>query len=429
MDRPRAVGVDLGQPVELDRRHGREPFSVATSVRRTLRNPLNSRRTWGGCGLPGEPAQSAPVRRRASRIPRDAPRSRLRSSSSPRSSAPRSCSRSTSASPTRPRLAQRPLGRSRQLPARSCTTRSSATRSGTRSSSRRSRRPSSSSAPACSRTRSCTVPRPLAPSLLHPAPVGGADRADGDRLPLVLRPAGVHLQLVPVQLHLVDPHHLPNWLGTPKAAMSSIITVQAWRTIPFATVIFIAGSRRSRRRSTTRGDRRRDRPEEVLVRLAAAAAADRPRRDPLRDHLHGDRHDRAVHPHERRPVQLDAGPHTYAFQTGINAGNIGEGAAIALFMLPRARGRRDRDARLRATGGGHVTSGGGTRLFSYGITVPFVIVLAFPFFWMAVTSLKPEAQVYDPTKVWASTRRSPTTATSSTTRTTCAGCATRASSD
>jgi len=28
------------------------------------------------------------------------------------------------------------------------------------------------------------------------------------------------------------------------------------------------------------------------------------------------------------------------------------------------------------------------------------VVLAFPFFWMAVTSLKPEAQVYDPTKVW-----------------------------
>ena len=44
-----------------------------------------------------------------------------------------------------------------------------------------------------------------------------------------------------IKLHLVDPQHLPNWLGTPKAAMSSIITVQAWRTIPFATVIFIAG--------------------------------------------------------------------------------------------------------------------------------------------------------------------------------------------
>jgi multiple sugar transport system permease protein len=47
-----------------------------------------------------------------------------------------------------------------------------------------------------------------------------------------------------------------------------------------------------------------------------------------------------------------------------------------------------------------VTSGWRHRAFAYGIAVPFAIVLAFPFFWMAVTSFKPEAQVYDPTKVW-----------------------------
>jgi multiple sugar transport system permease protein len=47
-----------------------------------------------------------------------------------------------------------------------------------------------------------------------------------------------------------------------------------------------------------------------------------------------------------------------------------------------------------------VTSGWRHRFFAYGVTVPFAVVLAFPFFWMAVTSLKPEAQVYDPTKVW-----------------------------
>ena len=41
------------------------------------------------------------------------------------------------------------------------------------------------------------------------------------------------------------------------------------------------------------------------------------------------------------------------------------------------------------------------RFFPYVIVVPFAIVLAFPFFWMAVTSFKPEAQVYDPTKVWS----------------------------
>jgi multiple sugar transport system permease protein len=40
------------------------------------------------------------------------------------------------------------------------------------------------------------------------------------------------------------------------------------------------------------------------------------------------------------------------------------------------------------------------RLFQYGVVIPFAVVLAFPFVWMAVTSFKPEAQVYDPAKVW-----------------------------
>ncbi len=47
-----------------------------------------------------------------------------------------------------------------------------------------------------------------------------------------------------------------------------------------------------------------------------------------------------------------------------------------------------------------MTSGWRHKAFSYGVVVPFAIVLAFPFLWMAVTSFKPEAQVYDPTKVW-----------------------------
>src|SRR3954454_4301734 len=40
------------------------------------------------------------------------------------------------------------------------------------------------------------------------------------------------------------------------------------------------------------------------------------------------------------------------------------------------------------------------KAFAYGVTIPFAVLLAFPFFWMAVTSFKQEAQVYDPTKVW-----------------------------
>jgi multiple sugar transport system permease protein len=48
-----------------------------------------------------------------------------------------------------------------------------------------------------------------------------------------------------------------------------------------------------------------------------------------------------------------------------------------------------------------VTQAWRNRLFSYGVVIPFAIVLAFPFVWMAVTSFKNQAQVYDPTKVWS----------------------------
>jgi len=138
-----------------------------------------------------------------------------------------------------------------------------------------------------------------------------------------------------IKLHIVDPQHVPNWLGTPKAAMSSIITVQAWRTIPFATVIFIAGISSI--------------PQEVDDAAAIDGATG------LKKFWY-----------VSLPLQLpiavvailfgiiftatdmivpfiltNGGPFnstqvltTYAFQTGINAGNIGEGAAIALFMLP-----------------------------------------------------------------------------------------------
>ncbi|HEY1368864.1 MAG TPA: carbohydrate ABC transporter permease [Gaiellaceae bacterium] len=39
-------------------------------------------------------------------------------------------------------------------------------------------------------------------------------------------------------------------------------------------------------------------------------------------------------------------------------------------------------------------------LLSYGVVVPFAIVLAFPFFWMLVTSLKRQDQIFDPKRTW-----------------------------
>lgn len=43
----------------------------------------------------------------------------------------------------------------------------------------------------------------------------------------------------------------------------------------------------------------------------------------------------------------------------------------------------------------------GHRLFPYAIVVPFAIVLAFPFAWMAITSLKSQVDVFTLTKTWS----------------------------
>ncbi len=138
-----------------------------------------------------------------------------------------------------------------------------------------------------------------------------------------------------IHLHLVAHNSPPNWLGTPKLALTSIIIVQAWRILPFATVIFIAGISSI--------------PQEVDDAAAIDAATG------LKKFWY-------VSLPLQLPIALVAllfgivftatdmvvpflltngGPFnstqmitTWAFQTGINAGNIGEGAAISLFMLP-----------------------------------------------------------------------------------------------
>jgi multiple sugar transport system permease protein len=43
-------------------------------------------------------------------------------------------------------------------------------------------------------------------------------------------------------------------------------------------------------------------------------------------------------------------------------------------------------------------------LFSYGIVIPFSALLAFPFFWMLVTSLKRQDQVFDQAHTWSFTK-------------------------
>lgn len=138
-----------------------------------------------------------------------------------------------------------------------------------------------------------------------------------------------------VHLHLVDRSSVPNWLGTPNTAMTSIITVQAWRVLPFATVIFLAGISSI--------------PQEVDDAAAIDGASglkkfwyvSLPLQLPIAivAVLFGivfTATDMVV-PY----ILTNGGPFnstqvvtTWAFQTGIQGGSLGSGAAVSLFLLP-----------------------------------------------------------------------------------------------
>ena len=136
-------------------------------------------------------------------------------------------------------------------------------------------------------------------------------------------------------LHLVDQFNPPQWLGEPNKALAAITTVHAWRLLPFATVIMIAGLASI--------------PTEVddAARIDGAVGLRKlwyvtlPLQLPIAliAVLFGivfTATDMAV-----VYILTRGGPFNstqtlpmWAFQTGIQAGSLGQGAAIALFLLP-----------------------------------------------------------------------------------------------
>jgi multiple sugar transport system permease protein len=150
----------------------------------------------------------------------------------------------------------------------------------------------------------------------------------------------IHLHLVGAVcgvfgLHGCGPNNPPQWLGNDRLAMFAIIMVQAWRVIPFAVIIFIAG------RSSI--------PAEVEDAAKIDGAS------PLKKLWYVD-----------LPLQLPialvavlfgivftaadfavvfvlthGGPFnstqvltTWAYQIGIESGSLGQGAAISLYLFP-----------------------------------------------------------------------------------------------
>lgn len=136
-------------------------------------------------------------------------------------------------------------------------------------------------------------------------------------------------------LGLVDAFNPPQWLGQPNLALAAVTTVHAWRLLPFATVIMIAGlasipaevSDASRVDGATGLKKLWYVTLPLQLPIATIAV------------LFGivfTATDMAV-----VYILTRGGPFNstqmlpmWAFQTGINAGSLGAGAAIALYLLP-----------------------------------------------------------------------------------------------
>jgi len=133
----------------------------------------------------------------------------------------------------------------------------------------------------------------------------------------------------------IQPFNPPQWLGDPTLALAAVISVHAWRVIPFAVVIFIAGLASI--------------PTEVddAAKVDGATGLKKfwyvtlPLQLPIATValLFGivfTATDMTI-----VYVLTRGGPFnssqmltTWAYQKGINAGNLAEGAAISLYLLP-----------------------------------------------------------------------------------------------
>ena len=138
---------------------------------------------------------------------------------------------------------------------------------------------------------------------------------------------------------LVDVLHIRttniDFLGTPWPARFSLIAANIWRGIPFVAISLFGGPADHLALALRGGDAgRRQRLAALPLHHLADDDADPRDRDDVLDHLHLHRLPARLRHHPRRAGQLHASARTLAFQRGIAGGELGEGAAIAVSMIP-----------------------------------------------------------------------------------------------
>src|SRR6185369_11811242 len=147
------------------------------------------------------------------------------------------------------------------------------------------------------------------------------------------------------------------------------------------------------------GGRRRVLPARVPDR-AADDAADHQRGCPLRSDLHVHGHDGRLHPDARRPLRHDPGaPVARLLHRDSRQRPRGRGRDLAL-RRSRPRPRRVAHAPDRAPRGGDMKLGLRARerlgkVVHWTVLAVFSILLAFPFYWMLITSFKRNPDLYN----------------------------------
>lgn len=137
-------------------------------------------------------------------------------------------------------------------------------------------------------------------------------------------------------LHIIGPYDFPQWLGEPHLAMSAVIFVHVWRMVPFATIILLAGMTSL--------------PQDMLDAAAVDGAGFWQRHFhiliPLMRPLMSiallfgivftftDMGVVYVLTRGGPPVNATHVLSSWAFQIGIVSQNLGQGAAISLFLFP-----------------------------------------------------------------------------------------------
>ena len=205
-------------------------------------------------------------------------------------------------------------------------------------------------------------------------------------------------------MHIYKPFSAPMWLGEPHLAIASVLLVHSWRLLPFATVILLAG----------RTAIPKDIPEAAAVDGASFWSTEFqiviPMMIPIMSvavlfGLIFTFTDMTV-----VYILTAGGPFdstqtlpNLAFTSGIQGSDLAAGAAISLFLVPVLVDELLHAARGKSRGGDLMAKTISWRIVSRSIwgkggqilvLAIFTILLAFPFYWMLITSFKQNVDLY-----------------------------------